>query len=211
MPPLEDHDGPDAPLMPPPEARAPRGLGLLTFRQPAPEEEPIHSPSTETAEQLTAEETSGLAGPGSSPSDEWADDHAPSDDSGTSSKGSTPAGRRVGPNPFGSENLRRTFRNGVLLAGDQAHKFLATTEGKIRAGLYKTDEDDASGIGDPLARIAGRREGLGGQMSEDQADVVQALMALTNYATKQIVLTGVARQIDAGAEPVQHLPEGETL
>jgi hypothetical protein len=128
------------------------------------------------------------------------DDSQNASPAATSSRGST----RVA-NPLNAGALRDTFRGGVLIAGDQAHTYLARTEGQQAVGLYKADNEDAERIGDPLARLAGRHQGLG-EVNEDTADLLAAMVGLTRYATKQIERGRVAKSIDAGsvaaAEPV---------
>jgi len=202
MPPLLDEDEGSAPLLPPTNG-SPRGLaGLLTFmqpQQPAAGEQLIPSP-TSLPDEATPPHPFAPAGSPSG-SDEPHDEMPPALEDTSSTTSGTPAGRKAaGPNPFASANLKRTARNAVLIAGDQANRFLARTEGQVRAGLYRTDEDDAEKIGDPLAGIIGRREGLGGKISEDGADAIAAAMGLANYFTKQMVLAQAARQFDAGPQ-----------
>lgn len=104
-----------------------------------------------------------------------------------------------------SEGLRDMFRGGVIIAGDQAHNLLAKSEGQKAVGLYATDNEDAERIGDPLARIAGRHQGIGA-VNPDTQDLLAAMVGLTRYATKQVQKGQAARQLDAGysapAEPV---------
>lgn len=186
-------------LLPPPRT-APRtplfGFGEPTpgSQPPSPPPSPTPSPGQETQESpLGAPEQDSAAG-----SDE---DGSPSESpAATSSRGST----RVA-NPLNAGALRDTFRGGVLIAGDQAHTYLARTEGQQIVGLYKADDEDAERIGDPLARLAGRHQGLG-EVNEDTADLLAAMVGLTRYATKQIQRGRDAKAIDAGApstaEPV---------
>jgi hypothetical protein len=180
-----------------PPSSSRRSVPLLGFRQPAEPEPTIPSPaSSPEAEEQLDELASEL---------DWSDDE-PTDESaaGTGSPGS---GTRVA-NPLVGNALRDTFRNGVIIASHQAHSYLTRTAGQIEAGLYLADEDDAANIGDPLARITARREGLG-QVNPDTADLLAAMMGLAGYASKQIQKTAVSKKIDAryaGAEDVQHLP-----
>lgn len=130
---------------------------------------------------------------------------------GTSSAGSTPGGDPKVANPLGGDHLKHVVRNGIIIATDQAHRLLAKTEGQLQTRLYAADDDDAAMIGDPLARIAARREGLG-EVSPDTADLLAAMMGLAGYATKQIQKQAIARQIDSrGAETqtLSDLPEGD--
>lgn len=110
-------------------------------------------------------------------------------------------------NPLAGEGLKSTFRAGVIIASDQAHRFLARTQGQLDTQLYLADDQDAANIGDPLAKIVARREGLG-EVNPDTADLLSALMGLAGYATKQIQKQATAKQIDArtAAGEVQHLP-----
>jgi hypothetical protein len=163
------------------------GAPVLGFRQPAPPltSETIPNPAS------SPEQTSELPGLGQdSAHDEPHDEQSESRD-GTPSKGSS----RV-TNPLNGDGLRDTFRGGVLIAGDTAHRVLARTPGQQEAGLYATDEADAEAIGDPLARIAQRHEGIG-EVSPDTADLLAAMMGLTRYASKQIAKSQQARALDA--------------
>lgn len=165
-------------------------------------ETPTETPAT-TALDEAGETTPDLdAGPVSwdSPDDEGesADPVDLYDDAPTGSPASTPADRK----PFSSAALKRVFRRGVIIAGGMAHQTVARTQGQRAVGLYLTDKDDAQNIGDPLAKIAGRRGGIGGKaMNPDVEDAVTALLGVANFVTKQVVLAGVAAKIDAG-EPV---------
>lgn len=174
------------------------GLGSLLFRQP--EEE------TPPAETTQPEESAGP--PASSPSvSEWppGDESDPSDGDPTSSPESSaegPVGRLA---LAGKRQLQKTFRAGVKTTGGVAHRFASRSEGQRMVGMYLADDEDAAGIGDPLASIAHRRGGVVGKMSEDTNDALQALMALGGYVAKQMVLMQQAAQVDqqlaAGVTP----------
>lgn len=164
------------------------GFGEAT--EPIPADLPSNPPLSPTSLPTTEDSLEELE---QASADEWDDEE---DGSGspaaTSSRGST----RVA-NPVGSEGLRDMARAGVLIAGDQAHNLLARTEGQQAVGLYRTDQDDAERIGDPLARIAGRHQGVG-EMNEDTADLLASMLGLARFATKQITLSHHAKALDAG-------------
>lgn len=185
----------------------PKSVPVLGFR--APEEEPIPSPAGTIPSPASSPEEE-LLGPASAHDYDEASDPSESP-AGTSSRGSTPGGEKVG-NPLAGEGLRSTFRAGVIIASDQTHRFLARTQGQLETRLYLADDQDAANIGDPLASLVARREGLG-EVSPDTADLLSALMGLAGYATKQIQKQAVAKQIDAraAAGDVQHLPTPEDL
>jgi hypothetical protein len=188
-----------APPIGAPPSRPRFGVGFL-----APEEE---TPATIPSPSLSPEAETTLPDSPQGSADDWQSDEGaePSGPAGTSSKGSA---TRVA-NPLVGDALRDTFRNGVIIAGDQAHRFLARTQGQLEAGLYRADEQDAANIGDPLAKIAARREGLG-QVSPDTADLLAAMMGLAGYASKQIVRQQIAAKHDAGHRAeVQPLPTGD--
>lgn len=166
----------------------------LGFRQPAEglsDQIPSPAYSPETDQELPPDP---FDAPGSGP--EWTpeSDESP-DDAPSSSPGSSPA-----RNPLVGKALRDTCRNGVIIAADQAHRFLATSPGQREAGLYRADTDDAANIGDPLSRIAARRQTLG-EMNPDTADLLAAMMGLAGYATKQIQAAAIASKIDERRTP----------
>lgn len=161
---------------------------MLGFRQPEPPLTSETIPSPASSPEQTSE-LPGATAPGSG-HDEPHDEPSASP-AGTPSKGSS----RV-TNPLNGEGLQDMFRGGVLIAGDQAHRILARTEGQREVGLYATDQDDAEAIGDPLARIAQRHEGIG-EVNPDTADLLAAMMGLTRYASKQIGRNQQARALDA--------------
>jgi hypothetical protein len=137
--------------------------------------------------------------------DDWADetDHESPEET------SSPASTRVA-NPLGSEGLRDMFRGGVVIASSQAHNALARSEGQKAVGLYLADAEDAERIGDPLARVAGRHQGIG-KVNPDTADLLAAMVGLTRYATKQIQRANEAKQIDGAGAGVQPMPEAVDL
>lgn len=172
----------------PPQQTSPRPL--FGFGEPTtPAGPPSNPPQSPESPSLESELLEALE-PDSE--DDWPDDGSESP-SGTTSPGST----RVS-NPLNGAGLRDMARAGVAIAGDQAHNFLATTEGQKAVGLYKTDEDDQAAIGDPLARLAGRHQGIG-EVSEDTADLLASLLGLARYGTKQINRSQAAKRLDAGA------------
>ena len=158
---------------------------------PLPSPESLTGPSLEDLEPDSA--------------DDWADATGPEHPEETSSPASTPVA-----NPLGADGLRDMFRGGVVIASSQAHNMLARTEGQKQAGLYLADEEDAERIGDPLARIAGRHQGIG-KVNPDTADLLAAMVGLTRYATKQVQRANHAKQIDGPGAGVQPMPEAVDL
>jgi len=190
----------DAPVMPRPSSRTPRfGFGepkTAPLLEPEEAETPLPSsslphPSTasplESLEHLEPASADDYDEETSDPG-EWSD----ATPSRASTRGSDPAA-----GVLDDEALRDVFRGGVIIAGDQAHQLLAKSEGARAVGLYATDEEDAERIGDPLARIAGRHQGIG-KVNPDTADLLAAMVGLTRYATKQITRGQAAKQLDAG-------------
>jgi hypothetical protein len=150
------------------------GLGFL---QPEPEPELPPSQTTTSPESLPG--TSAELGPDSG--SEWPPDELSESPADTRSTAS-----RRGSNPLVGEGLRDMFRNGVIIASHQAHTYLGRrTEGQAEVQLYLADQEDSERIGDPLARIAARRDGVG-EMSPDAADLMAAFMGLAGFASKQI-------------------------
>lgn len=180
-PPVELHDQ----LRPP--SRSPFGLG---FRQPEETETgegPATIPHPATSPEAPFAPVEELA----SEHDEMPDASSASP-AGTSSRAST----RAADAPA-SEGLRDFARNGIIVATAQAHTYLgARTEGQRAVELLQADADDAANIGDPLARIAGRRDGVG-EMSEDSKDLLAAMMGLAGYASKQVQKATIAKKLDA--------------
>ena len=183
--------------MQPPAPRTPFGLG---FRQPSqpepPEETTAGEPASPNPDPLQLDGDGELV----SEHDEMPDaSSAPS--AGTRSRASTPV----------SDGLRDFFRNGVIIASNQAHTFVGSrTPGQRQVELFQADRDDAENIGDPLSRIAARRDGVG-EMSPDSADLLAAMMGLAGYAAKQLERQQIARKLDerlAGgleqAQPGEH-------
>jgi hypothetical protein len=156
---------------------------LLSSPHPSPET----SPSLEDLEPDSA--------------DGWDDATDPESPAETSSPASTPVA-----NPLDSEGLRDMFRGGVVIASVQVHNSLARTEGQKAVGLYVADDEDAERIGDPLARVAGRHQGMG-KINPDTADLLAAMVGLTRYATKQVQRANHAKQLDGAGAGVQPMPE----
>jgi hypothetical protein len=140
--------------------------------------------------------------------DEWDAASFPESPADTSSRASTPA---PDAQVLDNEALRDMARAGVAIAGHQAHEHLARTPGQREVGLFLTDEEDQAGIGDPLARIAGRHQGVGA-VSEDTKDLLAALVSIARYGTKQVTAAKHAKARDlAGAGTPQPMPEAADL
>jgi hypothetical protein len=192
----------------------PRGsLGSLLFRPPAPEDDPIPSPSPEPT---TSHDPRGSSPSGSESSADPL--QLLEDDDLTSSPGSWAADDdEAGTKPLlplvSKSSLKKTFRSGVQITGGVAHRFGARTPGQQAVGLYLADDDDAAGIGDPLAEIASRRDAIGGKLSPDANNALQAAMAFGGYVAKQIAGLKIAAEHDAaftGGQSPQQTP-GEQL
>jgi hypothetical protein len=188
-----------------PNRRSPLTIG---FRPPTSLDDPLSSPplpspssSPETDEELA--EDLGLGS-----GDDWDAASSPESPEDTSSPGSTPANDVAA---LDNEGLRDMARAGVAIAGHQAHQHIAREGGQKQVGLYLTDEEDQAGIGDPLARIAARHQGIG-KVSPDTQDLLAALVSIARYGTKQITLAKHAKGIDlAGAGTPQPMPEAVDL
>lgn len=184
---------------PSPRERSPFGIG---FRQP---EEPALPLSPTIPLPASSPETSSSAAAVDEPdsvTDEWPDELLNPSPDDTSSPASS-SEKKV-PNPLVGNALRDTFRSGVIIASAQAHNYLARTQAQREAQLYLANDQDAASIGDPLSRIAARREGLG-KVNPDTADLMAAMMGLAGYASRQIQLTASIRAYEqrAAAEPEQ--------
>jgi hypothetical protein len=180
--------------------RSPQGTPLLGFLQP---EEPEPLPSETIPNPASSPETSDVPGPDSGPDYDEASD--PSELPGATRS----TGSRAGSNPLVGAGLRDMFRNGVIIASHQAHTYLGQrTQGRADVQLYLADQQDAEAIGDPLARIAERRDGVGA-MSPDTADLMAAMMGLAGYASKQIQKTAIAQKIDQRNAGIEIVPTGE--
>lgn len=178
------------------------GPGLFFSGQDnaTPVPEPVTDP--ETGASLPSDPLEDPAG-GWASVGEWSDSD-PSDlpDDPTSSAGS-PAGS---PNPLTKRAARETARAAVRTAGVMAHRTLANTNGKIKAGLYLTDDEDEKAVGDPLGNLAHRHAGvLGKEVSEDTADLMQAMFGVAGYFAKQMNNIAAARRIDAGEQPAEQV------
>jgi hypothetical protein len=157
-----------------------------------------------------------LTGP--QPDPEWGSATASGSDEqleqlGSEQPDSTTSSRGSSASPLLSKGqLKETFRAGVRTSTSAAHRFAARTPGQQHVGLYLADEDDARGIGDPLAEIAYRRGDLaGGKLSPDANNMLQAVMAIAGYIAKQVKGVQTARvldgQIAAGVVQVDDVDE----
>jgi len=185
---------------------------LLGFRQPEPEEEtPAPAPATPPlsgtipSPASSPESTSDHEHEPASEHDEMPDEQSESP-AGTRSTGSS----RATKGPVG-QGLQDLARNGIIIATEQVHTYVGSrTAGQRAVELYRADADDAERIGDPLARIAARRDGVG-EMSPDTEDLLAAMMGLAGYAAKQIQRKAIADKIDAreagGLGDVQPMPD----
>jgi hypothetical protein len=181
---------------PAPSLTNPFGLGFRTPDSPPSNLLPSPAPSPE--------ESPTLDEPGPASGDEWDDAGQPPSPEDTSSAASSRGSDA--PELIDDEALRDMARAGVAMAGHQAHTHLARTDGQKAVGLYLTDTDDQQRIGDPLARIAARHQGIG-EISPDTKDLLASLVGIANYATKTITLNAEAKRRDvAGAQQPQEVP-----
>jgi len=188
----------DAPPSPPPIPSSPFGIG---FRQPASRPSSPRLPSPSSSPESPSP-TTGEPGWDSGPESDESDlDESPDP---TPSPASTPESDRpeaVKVELFSDDELVALTRGGIAAAGEKAHEMFAVTPGQKHVDLYKTTEADQANIGDPLAAIAARHQGIGGKVNPDTKDALSMMVGLVGYATRQINLRNQARAIDAGALP----------
>lgn len=179
----------------------PSGLFFSGLDNATPVPEPLTDPETGAPlPRPQLDEPAGWASEGGWSGEESSDPH---DD--LTSSDTSPAGK---PNPLTKRAAKDTARAAVRTAGVMAHRTLANTNGKIQAGLYLTDEQDEQAIGDPLGNLAHRHAGaLGGAVSPDTADLMQAMFGVAGYFAKQMNNIAAARRIDAGAHQQPADPE----
>lgn len=169
-----------------PSPRRPSG-GLL-FRAP---EEELLTEELATEESPAGEESpSQLGDPlDGSPSDsEWSSDESDEEDeSGPRSSSSSASDRKQAALSKKMQTL--AARQAVLVASGMVHRVAVRSEEQSRAGMYLADEEDAERIGDPLARVAGRRIGSSGAVANpDVADLMASMMGIAGYVSKQIAI-----------------------
>jgi hypothetical protein len=176
----------------PPASRQRRNL---FFRSPEEPEGPSPSPAVEITPPATSEDLGGSASEPGWPSDEPTDR---SESDPTSSRGSS-------GNPLaklGKATAQKSAAKAVLIAGGMAHRIAARTEAQQAAGLYLADEEDARNIGDPIGSLVARRGGVAGKaVSPDVADLIEALMGLANYISKQLSKMLLVRDYELQQQP----------
>jgi hypothetical protein len=186
---------------PNPSSRSPLTLG---FRPPNPDDllsSSLPSPSTSPESDPSPE------GPELASGDDWLEDEWSGSPDDTPSQGSTPDSDPVKVELFDLDELKAVARAGVAVAGEKAHDLFASTPGQQHVDLWKTDATDQATIGDPLASIAARHQGVAGKVNPDTKDLLSAMVGLFGYATKQINKRTEARALDAGAAGPQPMPE----
>jgi hypothetical protein len=189
---LPDESGPSTPLppRPRPSLSAPFGWGSL------PEEE-----RQAQAEEAAAEALDTLFPGAPSPSaTEWPSDET--DEWDESDETSSPASSAEVPPAVTSlvskAQMRRTAEQAVKIGGGMAHTVGAKSDEAKAVGLYLADDDDARNIGHPLADLMHRRgDVVGGKLSPDANNALQAFMGLAGYLTKQVVKTAQIREAQA--------------
>ncbi len=152
-------------------------------------------------ESPTAASDGPLEGSASEP--DWHSDASDLDESDPSSSTGSSGGKPL--KAFSKKATKLAIAQGILTGTNVLHRVAARTEGQRAVGLYIAERDDAEAIADPLADIAGRREGIAGKVSPDTADAVRAMVALANYASKQIAATIMANDVD------RHVSAGGTV
>jgi hypothetical protein len=182
----------------PPVNGSPRPRGGLTFRPPAFEtDDPMPSPLDDPSSPL---QSSPLDDPTPSPLDppaagspsdsEWSSTAADEDDESDPRSSRASSGDGAAARPLTKRAQQLAARQAVVIASGVAHQFLARTEEAQAVGLYLADEDDAERIGDPLARIVGRRAGSAGAVANpDVADGISAMLGMAGFIAKQISKT----------------------
>lgn len=149
--------------------------------------QPIPSPTTENP----------AAG---SPDGASATDPDPFDRTDTPS-GSDPAGGDGKPLKVGRRELRDVFRGLVLGASAAVHNTLARTELEQQHGVWlMDDEEEAGGVADPLASIAGRHAG-GQVVNNDTADLIAAGVAVAGYVVRNVLRALQLRRAVRNAPP----------
>ena len=172
------------PSMPTVDSQRPSG-DPLTFLAPPepPETSPSDLPSLPDLPQSPWASTSPqLDGP-----DETS---GPSD--GPTSSPASSASKPTGLRKAGAQEM---CRNGVLMAGAGANRWLTRDDVERDVGLYLADEDDAAAIGNPVGSIVHRHGLLGDAANPDVVDGINALIGLGSYAITQIKRFLVARQL----------------
>lgn len=161
-------------------APAPSGETSPSRRQPAvamfgpaPTEEPQVMTPLEPMDELGAD-AAGWGSPDLEPSGPLEQ----SEGRLTSSKGSS------GSSVLNKDQMRETIRGFVKGAGEVANEHLTRDQLEHDAGLYLADDQDAEGIGDPLANLA-HRHGLAKVGDPDTRDAIMAAIALGKYLWKQ--------------------------
>lgn len=91
--------------------------------------------------------------------------------------------------------VQEASRKAVLMAGEGAHQLLAHDEWDEQVDLYRADEKDAAGIGDPVGAIVHRHGLLGAAANPDVMDGINALVGLAVYGWKQVERYREARRL----------------
>ncbi|MDO8107160.1 hypothetical protein Q6348_08115 [Isoptericola sp. b441] len=190
VPPLEpsapsDEPSPTDDLIPP---RTSRPLGGITFAEPTQDPTPTPDPVGEDWP---------------SPDDEPADEtDAPSAARRTSSAASSDS-------PFSKAAIRDAARALVVSLGELAHDAMARDRAAQAVELWRTDDEDAENIGDPLGSVANRHMGdMGAANNPDVGDLIAAGVGIAVYLFKQMGKARSARELRRQALEQPRTPEG---
>jgi hypothetical protein len=118
---------------------------------------------------------------------------------------SSPASSRTDEpsSAVGKRATQEMCRQGVLMAGAGAHRWLTRDEIDQQVGLYLADEDDAKSIGNPVGSIVHRHGLLGDAANPDVVDGINALIGLGHYAWTQIKRAREARRLRRAARTAE--------
>lgn len=116
-------------------------------------------------------------------------------DSGAKRPSAAPSSR----GPFSKAELRRALVGGVQGVSYLAAENLQRDEIDEQLERFVATDEEAEHLADPLASLAARRmNGPGGMLNPDVADVINALVVVATYVTRQLKLRSVARRIRRG-------------
>lgn len=160
---------PPASSSPSPEPTSPRRPAVAMFGQTTTDEQ-----ETTPASEHLEPDVAAWGSPDLEPSD------LPEPSAGRRTSSPASSGSAV----LSREDLRKAMREGVTVAGEMMHEHLTRDQLEREYDLYLADEDDAQGIGDPVANMVHRR-GLTKVADPDLVDAIKAAVALAKYLYKQ--------------------------
>lgn len=114
-----------------------------------------------------------------------------------------PSGGRSSRGPFSRAELRRAIAGGVTGVSYLAAENLHRDDVDEQLDRFIATADEATNLADPLANLAARRmNGPAGMLNPDLVDVVNALVVVATYVTRQLRLRSIARRIRRGETPM---------